>query len=554
MPGFDSFHFHVTPAGDTEEFRGIAPAETTRFASDEAAARFYLDQALGGTQAEEFRDIVAPDEGALVPELDLVDTQRSPFMENRVVRFRQVHRGVPVFGSRVVVELEESQGLVSIDTNTAHQEASPVAGLSPAEALRVVTRELKDVPDLAPIAPQLVYFHRGEDDDFVLAYFIQDVHVPPQEEEPESWDDHVQLTLDSLPPDSFHYVVDANSGAVLLAYPAQPSLQYATLLRGTDDLGDSHDFHGSKPGSSFEMADPDRSITTHDLAFGNVDTLHGLPAPVSATTADWGTSNPAAVSAHVNATRVHDFYESVLHRDGIDGKGMALASIVNCTTSSLSNPPEWVNAQWRKDRMVYGQQQRSDGSWQSLATFLEVIAHELTHGVTASTAFLVYDNEPGALNESLSDIFGVIVNNWYLHGEGADVDLWNWEIGAGLGGGGEPLRDLSDPGRRKCPDHMDHYVHTNADHGGVHKNSAIHSLAAVELLRSRDASGARQLTPRLVAHFYYSALLRITAQATFSECRQQLIDAVAAYYAGFPDMAAEKVGAVEAAYDAVGIT
>src|SRR6202007_2889489 len=106
MSGFDALHFHaVRPTVMYAEVEGYRDFRTLRFATDEAAARFYLDQVLAPRSTEEFREMVAPEESAQVPGLMILDTQSSPVAGNRVVRFRQSHRGVPVFGSRVVVEL-----------------------------------------------------------------------------------------------------------------------------------------------------------------------------------------------------------------------------------------------------------------------------------------------------------------------------------------------------------------------------------------------------------------------------------------------------------------
>jgi Zn-dependent metalloprotease len=202
--------------------------------------------------------------------------------------------------------------------------------------------------------------------------------------------------------------------------------------------------------------------------------------------------------------------------------------------------------------MVYGQRLLANGTYQSLATFLDVIAHELTHGITGHTAALIYQDESGALNESISDILGVIVNNWYLHDRN-DVDTWDWEIGPGLGQGGKPLRNASSPATCGCPEKMRDYQHVTYDLGGVHINSGIHTLAAVHVLRSCKPDGKKHFTPGEVAGLYYSTLQRLPAQATFAETRKQLAQVVATRYAGFPADQAENVSAVHAAYDAVGI-
>ena len=560
MPHFDSFHEHAEPepglegvGGAEEGFRGSTPP---LFATDEAAARFYLDQRLAPRGMEEFRGIVAPEEPSVMSGLVPLDEQLSPVTGNRVIRFRQTHRGIPVFGSRVVVEIGASQEFVSADVKTGRVEGDAVAKLSPAEAVATLAEAVDLDPGFVPpAAPKLVFF--GVDDEhFALSYLIGDVPAePPGGDDGGVPEDHPDVAMESSLPESYDYLVDAHTGEILFSYPAGLTLDVASLCRGVDDLGVQHEFNGRLTPDGFEMLDPDRRLTTHDNQYAIL--AGALPPLVTSPGADWQENNRAAVSAHVNATRVHDFYESVLHRQGIDGRGLGVVSVVNCITTGLKAPPEWVNAQWRpkEARMVYGQRRRDDGTYQTLATFLDVIAHELTHGVTAHTAMLVYAGEPGALNESMSDIFGVIINNWYRVGEHGTVLNWSWEIGPGLKEGGEPLRDASRPSRRGLPEHMSDYrqLPSVVDHGGVHINSGIHTLAAVKLLQSTDEQGASHFRPREIAGLYYSTLQRLTAQATFAETRNMLLDVVATRYAGFPDEAQVKRAAVEAAYDAVGV-
>jgi Zn-dependent metalloprotease len=284
----------------------------------------------------------------------------------------------------------------------------------------------------------------------------------------------------------FDYLVDAHSGKVLFYYPSDPTLVVATPSTfvlpipakcvGQGEDGQSVVFWGTSDTESgapkFKMLDPLRNIATYDLVLADLGTAALPPEPISNASGDWSASNPAAVSAHVNLTRVFDFYNSVLMRAGIDDKRMQLTGIVNC---AYGHGREWRNAVWYNDRMWFGQDADSSGKLHSYARFLDVIAHELTHGVTQHTCDLVYRDQSGALNESLSDILGIIIFNWYNVGADSDVQRWIWQIGPGLGASGGPLRDLSNPAATGDPDHMSKYVHTPYDSGGVHTNSNIHN-------------------------------------------------------------------------------
>ncbi len=324
--------------------------------------------------------------------------------------------------------------------------------------------------------------------------------------------------------------------------------------KAIEDLGSVVKFWGHlRNGGGFEMIDPVRSIKTYDLQGKDID-RDPVPADaVGNTTSTWGANNPAAVSAHVNATKVYQFYKSVLSRDSIDDKGMDLVSVVNCTYDQDEAPPEWHNAVWYDKKMWYGQYKDAGGTLRSFARFLDVIGHELTHGVTESTSNLVYKNQSGALNESFSDIFGIMIANWDFTNPGKDVGTWDWRLGAGLGQNGKPLRDLSNPKSTGDPDHMKNYWNTTSDSGGVHTNSNIHNKAAYNVLTATDANGARVFTPTEAAVLYYLCLSRLSSMATFTDVLHDLSAVVSIYYAGDPVKKADRVNHVNAAYKAVGI-
>ena len=115
-----------------------------------------------------------------------------------------------------------------------------------------------------------------------------------------------------------------------------------------------------------------------------------------------------------------------------------------------------------------------------------MIGHELAHGVTQYSAGLVYRNQAGALNESMSDVFGALVEQYVRQQSAAEA---SWLIGEGLFTDqvqGTALRSMKAPGtaydddvlgKDPQPDSMDGYVHTSADNGGVHINSGIPNRA-----------------------------------------------------------------------------
>ncbi|HEX8231256.1 MAG TPA: M4 family metallopeptidase [Chloroflexia bacterium] len=536
-------------------FRSSAP-----FEDDETAARFFLGQVLGLSQLESIRSLTAPADPRVVPELRLQSVRESPLTSTRTVFFEQTQARIPVFGSQVVVELDQGRSLMGVDAELAElEEILPIAKLSPSQALGKIAR-LAGVAKKklqAVQAPLLTYFYNERAGTWHLAYFFQQVPATPkgylEEVVGDDYRGHGLSNFPRLALIEMNYLVDAHDGKVLFFYSANPMLDVPVKCQGIDEEGQTREFWGRPTEAGFEMYDPLRNIRTYDLGLHDFQATPLPSGPVSNSMSDWADTNRAAVSAHINAMRVLDFFKGELKRDGIDGKGMELISIVNVTSPADETPPAWNNAVWWQNRMWYGQAADGGGQLRSYSRFLDVIAHELTHGVTKYTSNLVYKDQPGALNESFSDIFGVIIKNWYLGGPDSARGTWNWELGEGLRGDGLPLRDLSDPNRTRDPSHMRDYIQTVSDNGGVHTNSNIHNKAAYNVLTASDQNGQPVFPVREVAILYYLTLTRLPAVADFAKVRQSLIEVANIFYLGDRSERERKVAAIRRAYTAVGI-
>lgn len=171
----------------------------------------------------------------------------------------------------------------------------------------------------------------------------------------------------------------------------------------------------------------------------------------------------------------YKFYKEVFGRDSIDGKGMLMLGIVHYDK-------DLDNAYWDSTEMVFG-----DGQYFNRFTAdLSVPGHELTHGVTEHTANLDYQNQPGALNEHISDAFGAMIEQ-YTYQQTADKA--HWLVGELLTQGkikGRALRDMLNPGtayddpiigKDDQPAHMKNLYTGWQDNGGVHINSGIPNKA-----------------------------------------------------------------------------
>lgn len=187
----------------------------------------------------------------------------------------------------------------------------------------------------------------------------------------------------------------------------------------------------------------------------------------------------------------YDLFKEMYARDSIDGRGMRLDSTVHYGKG-------YDNAFWNGSQMVYGDgdedQPEEDRLFNRFTIAVDIIAHELTHGVTQFEAKLAYWEQSGALNESFSDVFGALVKQYQRNQTAAEAD---WIIGEGLftanvNGAGirsmkEPGSAYNDPliGKDPQPGHMRDYVTTTEDNGGVHINSGIPNkafyIAALEM-------------------------------------------------------------------------
>ncbi len=230
-----------------------------------------------------------------------------------------------------------------------------------------------------------------------------------------------------------------------------------------------------------------------------------------------------------------DFFNMLAGRNSIDGNGLPMTSSVHYS----ANGKGFDNAFWNGSQMIYG-----DGGkiFHRLTQSLDVVAHELTHGITQYSAGLPYENQSGALNEHFSDVFGVVVRQW--HEKEADPKTAGWLVGEGLmlAGSHYALRSLKAPGTAFPgdiqPDHMSKYKklanNELEDYGGVHINSGIPNrafyLAAVAL------GGPSWET---AANIWYKTLTqRLKGTSSFEKCAYETISVARDF---FDDATAAKV-------------
>lgn len=269
---------------------------------------------------------------------------------------------------------------------------------------------------------------------------------------------------------------------------------------------------------------------------GNREVLPGEPVRTPGTPR----SGDAAVDeAAAGITATLEMFEQGLGRTSYDDAG-AMVSI------TVHYGRDYDNAFWDGTQLVFG-----DGDGEVFERFtrpVDVLAHEFAHAVTEHTAALVYRGQSGALNESVSDVFAICLKQRLL---GQDAATGSWLIGEELftpAVRARALRDMAAPGtayddprlgRDPQPDHMDRYVETTEDNGGVHINSGIPNrafhLAAVAIGGS-SLEGAGRI--------WYAALTggEVAATADFT-----------AFAAATVRAAGEHADAVRGAWEQVGV-
>ena len=226
--------------------------------------------------------------------------------------------------------------------------------------------------------------------------------------------------------------------------------------------------------------------------------------------------------AYDGSGHVHKMYCREYRRNSLDGNGMKLISTVH-------HRKNYNNAFWNGEQMAYGD---GDGIIFKKFTELSIIGHELSHGVVQFSGGLIYRDQSGALNESFADVFGSLTKQYQLHQTAASAD---WLVGEDTFGpniNGSALRSLKTPGlayddatigKDPQPYHMDDFVITSSDNGGVHINSGIPNHAF--FLLSQYLGG---FAWEKAGHIWYDALQAINnPSATFSDWAIETMKAAA---------------------------
>lgn len=467
--------------------------------------------------------------GIEVSELRKVKTRKGQNGRTHI-EYRQYIEEIPVYAGEIRMHLYK--GKIYAINGRMYKAVEPQdAAISQGEALNLAYASVHARKPVAPrqFTPEdkviLMYFSPGESIDLRLAYKV-DIHPAFNK----SWE----------------IFIDAINGDVLRRLSTICTLDGPATAVAEDLNGINRTIHTYEINGTYYMLDGSRPMfnSSSDLlnnpvgAIWTIDGNSGYPgnsdfqvSHITSPNNNW--NNRKAVSAHFNAATSYEYYKNTFNRNSIDGSGSTIISIINITEED-GTPMD--NAFWNGRAMFYG---NGDEIFKPLAGALDVAAHELTHGVTQSTANLEYQNESGAINESMSDVFGVLVDrdDWLL---GEDV------IKSGFGA--PALRNMKNPHQGGSqlgepgyqPAHYSERYTGSLDNGGVHINSGIPNRAFYLFATAVGKAKAEQV--------YYSILTNyLGVRSDFSDLRAAVVQACLDLYGQ------EEMEAAVNAFSTVGI-
>lgn len=341
-----------------------------------------------------------------------------------VAKFKQLHHSLPVLGGEIVVNMDQTKSIRSVNGEVSPEiilDTTPGIDAEAAgeKALGMVSLKYSIPTDsLSILSSELAVYNPvllgyGMNKNFLVWKLIIRSDQPPRSE---------------------FVLIDAKSGRSLLSFNQIDTALYRKMYDNNNDK------YAGLPG------------------YGPVRVEGNGP-----------TGNDDVDEAYQYLGDTYNFYHTYFGRDSVDGQGMNLVATVRYCDSNLADKYcPYRNAFWNGTQMVFGE---------GFAAADDVVAHELTHAVTESESHLFYIMQSGAINESISDVFGELIDQW--NGRGTDTPEVKWLMGEDVPGIGA-IRNMKNPPEFKNPDSMlsSFYSCKDTDNGGVHINSGVNNKAA----------------------------------------------------------------------------
>ena len=447
---------------------------------DEKTARGFLGSRRGLLR------ISRPDE-----ELEL-SRYEEDHLGRRHLRYCQTYRGLPVWPAELNIHLDQKGNVDLMNgafvSTPRRLVTQPV--LEPSDATERARAEVPDGEESVAREPVLI------------------IYAPGDRASRLAWKVELCVSVAS----NWLVVIDALNGETLTAYNQIANANVHGS--GVDLFGVTQSLNVWKETGTFYMVDTSKpmydarsdpphpnstrgAIIVRDVRNEPPEGFCLYDVTSGSATSGWF---PDAVSAAYNLSETYDYYLERHNRSSIDGQGCSIIAAVRIDQN-------YKNAFWSSEHhmMFFG-----DGA--PFAGALDIVAHELTHGVTSHTANLVYKDQSGALNESFSDIFGEMV-------EARTTGAPDWLMGAMLS---KPARSLSDPSSLEIqpglpyPSKMSEFVNTTEDNGGVHFNMTIVAHAFYLLAEGLNGAIGTRDAERI---FYRALVFHLVANSQFIDAR-----------------------------------
>jgi bacillolysin len=298
-----------------------------------------------------------------------------------VVKFNQVHNGIPVIAGEMIVNMDRVKNIKSIsgeispritlDTTASFdlQRAERKALATVAKKYRVSEEHLEVLSSELSIYNPVLLGHRMNRNFLVWKVAVKSAKLPIKE----------------------FMLIDAKTGMTLLSFNQVHAALYREIYDNENDS--SAPLPGYEPPERIEGQDPYLIVEDVDYAYDYLGDTY-------------------------------NFYWTYHNRDSIDNAGMSLIATVrycDLLYDWLYGLCPYPNAYWDGSQMVFGE---------GFATADDVVGHELTHGVTERESGLFYYMQSGAINESFSDIWGEFIDQW--NRKGTDTDAVKWKLGEDL--------------------------------------------------------------------------------------------------------------------------
>lgn len=429
------------------------------------------------------------------------------------IRSVQYHKGIEIYGSESVYHIDQEKERFTGSIHRLPDDLPYSPDITENWAVTIAVNDLKKNNSYRELTPDEKKFLGYSEPSTFLTYY--------NNKDKSGYTLCWSVALKSNFISEWRYFINASNGEIILKYN-NTKTDGPAIGTGYDLNSMMRTFNVYQTAGIFYLYDISQKMFNPVTNEGIILTLDGNSTSTLnldytyVTSANNSWSQQAAISAHCNAAKTYQYFDTTFNRNSINGKGGNIISVVNLINDDGS-PME--NAFWNGQAVFYG---NGGGNFKSIAGALDVTAHELSHGVISSTANLDYYGQPGAINESYADIFACMIdrNDWTI---GEDITLESYSP-SGV------IRDLSNPHNKGTsadgywqPTHTSEMFLGDEDNAGIHLNSGIINYAFFTFATRIGKSKAEQV-------FYRALTEYLTKSSGFIDLRIAIVQSARDLY------------------------